>query len=111
MDARMPALADHLLLIERELRERGWWQSTAPDAKALSSQEPFSVDTLSFEQWLQWIFLPKMKIIIEQDQPLPRVSGIREMAEMVYVDRPEQARTLLSLLEQFDQLIGKAQSQ
>ncbi|KQQ50047.1 pseudouridine synthase [Pseudomonas sp. Leaf127] len=108
MDARMPALADHLLLIERELREWGRWDSTPPDAKALASQEPFCIDTLTFEQWLQWIFLPKMKVILEQDLPLPKASGIREMAEMVYVERPEQARNLLNLLERFDQLIGKA---
>ncbi|MBD8577854.1 YqcC family protein [Pseudomonas syringae] len=108
MDKRMPVLADHLLLIERELRERGWWQSTPPDAKALASQEPFCVDTMAFEQWLQWIFLPRMKVILEQDLPLPKASGIREMAEMVYVERPDQARTLITLLERFDQLIGKA---
>ncbi|WP_258876037.1 YqcC family protein, partial [Pseudomonas aeruginosa] len=32
---------------------------TAPEA--LASPEPFCVDTLALEQWLQWIFLPRMK--------------------------------------------------
>ncbi|WNW13379.1 YqcC family protein [Pseudomonas sp. DTU_2021_1001937_2_SI_NGA_ILE_001] len=108
MDKRVPALADQLLSIEQALRELGWWESSAPAPQALASQQPFCVDTLSFEQWLQWIFLPRMKAIVEQSLPLPSVSGIREMAEMVYVERPEQVRNLLASLSRFDQLIGKA---
>ena len=69
MDARVNALAEHLLLIERELRVLGWWQEQAPSAEALASQEPFCVDTLTFEQWLQWIFLPRMKQLLEAGAP------------------------------------------
>jgi uncharacterized protein YqcC (DUF446 family) len=36
---------------------QGWWDEVPPSIEALSSVEPFSVDTLDFEQWLQWIFL------------------------------------------------------
>ena len=37
MDTRVNALAEHLLLIERELRVQGWWQAEAPSAEALAS--------------------------------------------------------------------------
>ena len=37
MDARLPALADQLLLIERELRVLGMWSSESPSAEALRS--------------------------------------------------------------------------
>lgn len=107
MDARFPHIAEQLLLIERELRLQGWWDSVAPSREALSSVEPFSVDTLEFEQWLQWIFLPRMKLILEQDLPLPNASGIQEMAEMVFAGRNVQGRDveLQRLLKQFDLLI------
>lgn len=108
MDERFPEIAEHLLLIERELRLQGWWQDTAPSVEALSSVEPFSVDTLDFDQWLQWIFLPRMKMILEQDLPLPNASGILEMAEMVYTDRPAQSRGLREALARFDKLISQA---
>lgn len=108
MDARFPKIADQLLLIERELRVQGWWDETAPSTEALASIEPFSVDTLDFEQWLQWVFLPRMKIILEQNQPLPNASGILAMAEMVYAARPGQGKELQRLLAQFDQLIVDA---
>lgn len=108
MDARVPLLADQLLLIERELQVLGWWSEQAPAIEQLSSQEPFCVDTLAFEQWLQWIFLPRMKQIIEQGYPLPSASGVREMGEVVYAGRAEQVAELLKLLGAFDQLIAGA---
>ena len=108
MDVRFPAIAEQLLLIERELRVQGWWDEEPPSAEALNSVEPFSVDTLDFHQWLQWIFLTRMKLILEQDLPLPNASGILEMAEMVYADRPLESLGLRTALKNFDQLIVDA---
>jgi uncharacterized protein YqcC (DUF446 family) len=107
MDARFPKIAEQLLLIERELRVQGWWGEVSPSVEALASVEPFSIDTLDFEQWLQWIFLPRMKAILENDLPLPNVSGIQEMAEMVFATRNVQGkdRQLQVLLKEFDLLI------
>ncbi|UVE17026.1 YqcC family protein [Pseudomonas sp. LS44] len=108
MDSRVSAVAEQLLLIERELRVQGWWSLESPAEAALASQEPFCVDTLEFEEWLQWIFLPRMKIILESGGPLPEVSGIRHMADVVYREQPLKAKTLLSLLDGFDRLITRA---
>ena len=107
IEQRILDIADHLLLIERELIVQGWWEDEPPSDEALESTVPFAVDTLNFEQWLQWIFLPRMKIILEQDLPLPNASGIQEMAEMVFAGRNVQGkdRQLQVLLKQFDQLI------
>ncbi|MBB1517605.1 YqcC family protein [Aquipseudomonas guryensis] len=108
MGERLPAVAEQLLLIERELRVLGWWADTPPSAEALASREPFCVDTLSFEAWLQWIFLPRMKSLLEASAPLPNVSGIRPMAEEAYRGRERQALALLTALGNFDRLIGGA---
>ena len=108
MDVRVDAIAEQLLLIERELRVQGWWDEVPPSTEALSSVEPFSVDTLDFHQWLQWIFLTRMKLILVQDLPLPNASGILEMAEMVYADRPLESVGLRTALKNFDQLIVDA---
>ncbi|MNC65361.1 hypothetical protein D3C75_1156420 [compost metagenome] len=61
---------------------------------------------MNFDQWLQWIFLPKMKEILEKGLALPNASGILVMAETVYADRPEESRELRRLLAEFDQLIS-----
>ena len=105
MDQRVPDIAEQLLLIERELRLCGLWSTALPSVEALASQVPFCVDTLSFAQWLQWVFLPKMKFILEEDLPLPTASGILSMAQTVYADRATSLTGLLEVLQRFDQLI------
>ncbi len=106
MDSRLPAIAEQLLLIERELRAAGLWGAEVPDATALASQQPFCVDTLAFEEWLQWILLPRMKQLVEADQPLPVASGIAPMAEMAFAGRLVELGGLLAALQTFDELLG-----
>ncbi|WP_374443576.1 YqcC family protein [Pseudomonas panipatensis] len=108
MDDRLLALADQLLLIERELRLLGLWGEQRPAAEALASLEPFCVDTLMLEEWLQWIFLPRMKLIIESGADLPSTSGIRAIAEVVYASEGERVLALLGALGEFDRLIALA---
>ncbi|AGI26043.1 hypothetical protein H681_20880 [Pseudomonas sp. ATCC 13867] len=105
MDDRLPAIADQLLLIEREMRAIGLWGEERPSQEALSSQEPFCVDTLALEEWLQWIFLPRMKLIIETGADLPSASGIREIADEAYANEGARTRALLEALSAFDRLI------
>lgn len=105
MTSRLAAVADQLLLIERALRLAGLW-GERPASAALQSQQPFCVDTLRFEQWLQWVFLPRMKLIVEAGAPLPSASGIRPMAEEVYAGQALEVGALLEALDRFDRLIG-----
>lgn len=105
MDGRVPAIADQLLLIEREMRDTGLWGEISPSQEALSSHEPFCVDTLALEEWLQWIFLPRMKLIIENDADLPSASGIRAIAEEAYASQGARVQRLLEALGAFDRLI------
>lgn len=108
MDPRCADVADQLLLIEQALRGMGWWAEESPSAAALASQAPFCVDTLAFEEWLQWVFLPRMKAILENDLELPGASGIRAMAEEAYRGRLAEVNGLLEALGAFDRLIAGA---
>ncbi|GAB3370751.1 YqcC family protein [Azotobacter armeniacus] len=106
MDVRVPVLAEQLLLIERELRVLGLWARLPPSDEALSSEQPFCVDALAFEEWLQWIFLPRMRLILESGGALPAASGIRPMAEVAYCERRAEIGRLLALLGEVDRLIS-----
>jgi uncharacterized protein YqcC (DUF446 family) len=99
-------IADVLLEVEAILRTSGKWDPQRPPATALLSIEPFCIDTLRFEQWLQWIFLPRMKEILEQRRPLPAKSGIFVYAQdhLRKYDPPES--NLLGLIKRFDDLIA-----
>ena len=99
-------IADVLLEVEASLRTHGKWDESKPASRALNSQIPFCMDTLKFEQWLQWIFLPKMKDTIEQTKPLPERSAIYEYAEECLHKNDPSTDTLLRQLKTFDDLIS-----
>lgn len=99
-------LADLLLAIEAEMRRIGLWETEKPSQEALSSLAPFAYDTLEFHQWLQWIFLPKTKEIVEQDRAWPSRSDIFPIAEHVFQEVPADTGTLLALIRRFDRFIN-----
>ena len=99
-------IADVLLEVEANLRTGGRWEQEPPDPRDLSSTQPFCIDTLSFEQWLQWVFLPRMKRVIEQQKPLPQKSGIYVYAHEALRNSDHRTSRLLKLIKRFDDLIA-----
>jgi len=105
-DTRYIPLGSLLIDIECELRRGGFWQQESPSAEALASIEPFAVDTLDFHQWLQFIFLPRMRELIETRDALPSQSNITAMAEIVWADNLH-ATTVIAVLRQFDETLNQ----
>ena len=70
-----------IIKLEKSLREAMLWSSSAPSVEALQSQLPFSLDFMSFEQWLQFVFIPKMSVIISKKSTLPGNLKLLPMAE------------------------------
>ena len=99
-------VADSLLRVEIELRQLGVWEMEPPSDRALQSTQPFCIDTLEFTQWLQFVFVARLKGLIENDQPLPSVSGIAPMAEEHFRNRPESGAALVRELEAIDRLLS-----
>jgi uncharacterized protein YqcC (DUF446 family) len=69
-----------LIDIEAHLRQMSLWEDQPPSVEALASSQPFHIDTLSFTQWLQFVFLPTLHGLIETGQSLPTECGITPMA-------------------------------
>lgn len=98
-------LADIILELESALREQALWESSPPSFEALGSQQPFCVDTLRFSQWLQFIFIARIKIIIESGDTLPARSGIVPIAEENFRGADYDASRIIHCLAKFDALI------
>lgn len=92
--------------LEAALQAVGWWQDAAPDAAALRSSEPFCVDTLTFSEWLQWVYVPKMRSFIVTHGRLPTSSGLLAMAEEAWRDCTEDSAPLLVLMARLDCLVN-----
>lgn len=99
-------LADTVLRIELALRRSHLWSSEPPSPAAMASRTPFCADTLSFPEWLQFVFLPRMHEALEGREPLPEDSNISAMAEESLPALGGDARRLLPLLREFDELIN-----
>ena len=91
--------------IEAELRTLQLWSKAKPSSAALASDMPFCCDTLELSQWLQWIFLPRMREILAHDLPLPEHSGIYPLAEELCAKLGPGTVLLLRLIQVFDALI------
>lgn len=100
------AVADVLMDIEKELRELQLWQTEMPSAEALSSMVPFAVDTLTFPQWLQFIFLPRMYGLLEHQQALPAPCDITTIAEEYFSVLNVHSTPLLLQIQRMDTLLN-----
>ena len=82
------------------------WDQQAPSAQALASTEPFAIDRLSFNQWLQFIFLPRMAGIAEAASALPENCSVAPMAEEFCKAEQVDGVSLIRHLAAIDALIS-----
>jgi uncharacterized protein YqcC (DUF446 family) len=104
--ATVEDVADSLLRIEIELRALAVWSSEPPSEDAMQSTQPFSVDTLQFTEWLQFVFLPRMSALVEAGRQLPTTSGIAPMAEEHFRGRELNGDALIRELMVIDYLLS-----
>lgn len=102
-------LVSLLLQLEQEMTSVGQWSSERPSAAALQSTQPFCIDTLSFSQWLQFVFIQRLLALVEQELPLPRLpvgQGISPMAEEFYKNQPD-CQSVVGIIKQLDILLSE----
>jgi uncharacterized protein YqcC (DUF446 family) len=98
-----------LIDIEAELRQLALWSRVPPSAAELASTQPFCVDTLTLPQWLQYVFLPTLYRLIEEQAELPNRCGVTPMAEEYFRGSGLATADLLRALERIDSLLSVEQ--
>jgi uncharacterized protein YqcC (DUF446 family) len=64
---------------------------------------------MSFENWLQWVFIPRVHALLDHHGELLFRSEIAPLAEMVFSEMSGVATAdLLALIREFDRLAGSA---
>jgi uncharacterized protein YqcC (DUF446 family) len=99
-------VAELLIDVEGELRKLGQWARIPPTDKALSSDQPFCIDTLTLPQWLQYIFLPSLYKILQDKQNLPSRCGVAPMAQEYFRGSQLSTDALVETLTQLDNLLS-----
>ncbi|GAA4497099.1 YqcC family protein [Pseudaeromonas paramecii] len=106
MSATLLRLLDAL---EVELKHQTLWCDESPTPAQLASQLPFAVDSLDFHQWLQFIYLPRLRDLLAQGARLPSKVAVYPMACEVYKHELVLRGPLLECIAQLDEAMsGKA---
>lgn len=98
-DARYQALTKALDELVASMQRNQLWASSAPDAKALASTQPFCVDTLTLEQWLQFVMVPTFMAMMANKQALPETCDIYPMAEHVWPQAYPDVRVCIKAVD------------
>jgi uncharacterized protein YqcC (DUF446 family) len=90
-----------IVKLEQSLRETNLWSSNSPPVEAFQSKLPFALDTMCFEQWLQFIFIPKIINLVNTRNPLPDNLKLMPMAERSFRAKDEHSE-LMKVINQID---------
>jgi uncharacterized protein YqcC (DUF446 family) len=80
------------------------WTPRSPSAWAMQSTSPFACDRMPLEQWLQFIFIPKIRLLIVQGAPLPNKISLHPMGQEMF---NEKALEVLVILLKIDQCLSE----
>ncbi len=103
-----------LILLQQladELAFLSLWQTDKPSEQALTSSQPFCCDTLRFEQWLQFIFIERISIMISLKSPLPTRISLCPMAEESFKHLGKKASILINIIADIDQRLSGKRAQ
>lgn len=99
------SLKETLQALEDELHNVGLWTATPPSPAALASRQPFCVDTMGFEQWLQWVFIPRMTELAAAGVSTLARCEIQPMGEEAFAYLGRRGHELVALLGRVDQQV------
>jgi len=92
--------------IEAEMKRIGYWSLEPLPEEAYEFQQAFAMDTMAFSHWLQFILVPRVRLIIEQKGSFPSESMVAVQAVREF-DGDSTASGLVALLSEFDDLFRR----
>lgn len=105
MSADPKKVAELADAIEREMRRIGGWQAEPLPEEKYAFKQAFAMDTMAYVQWLQFVFLVRVRGLIESGGSFPSTSQVGVQALREFDGQPE-AHDLRDLLCEFDALFG-----
>lgn len=91
--------------IEAELRRLGWWQDDPPSEETVIAGGAFGMQTVAFSQWLQVVFVRRLRQAAAGEFPMPSSSSVSTMAIREFDGYPEDVSRLMDYLYEVDGLI------
>jgi len=87
------------------MKQIGYWSPDPLPEEAYDFHDAFAMDTMAYPQWLQFILVPRVRQIIEEQGTFPTKSMVGAQAVREF-DGDEKASRLVTLLGEFDDLFN-----
>ncbi|MFA0084487.1 YqcC family protein [Vibrio sp. 10N.261.51.F12] len=94
-------MKQHIEELKQVMALHGLWQADMPAMEKLQSTQPFAIDTLAPEEWLQWVFVYRIETMLLRGQPLPSKFEITPYFEQVWQSMP-QYQDVIHVLKKID---------
>ena len=104
-DARLHRLGELADEIEAELRRLRWWQADPPSEETVLSGGAFGLRTVAFPQWLQVVFVNRLRQAASGEFPVPSSSSVSAMATREFDTYTEDVERLMDLLYEVDRVV------
>lgn len=100
------SVATAIEAIEAEMRRIGLWNVEPISDEQRRIGGAFGTGSMSFTQWLRWVFVPRVNALLESRAVLPEHSAVGAQAAREWGFSPIEVETLRleSLLAEFDAL-------
>ena len=92
--------------LEAELKRLGRWRATPLPAAAFENMGAFGENTMTFEQWIQFVLLDRLREIVSERGTFPGGSQLASYAVRAFDDDPD-AEPLREILWEIDQLVAR----
>ena len=94
--------------MEHEMKRLDLRSKKRPTDQALASEQPFCYDTLVFGDWLQWVFVPRIQLVLARDLSLSAKSDIAPLAEVWLKERglEEESLRLVDIIRTLDRQLS-----
>lgn len=89
--------------VEVELKRIGYWRDEPLPPEMYQFTQAFAMDTMPFAYWLQFIFIPRVRSLVESGGQFPPTSMVATQAIREFDGLPETDH-LVSTLSGFDAL-------
>ena len=105
MEHRKIFILNKLAELEKELKNLELWSSSTLTEEQKNSSAPFGCDLMDFHEWLQHILIPKLRLMIQENQSLPATMDTASMAEYVYRSDALKYQRLIVILKTLDRSV------
>lgn len=93
--------------LENELKRLGRWANKPLPDESFIDMGAFGSKTMTFEQWIQFVLIERIRQIIAEKGEFPESSNLAGYA-VRYFDGDNEGGTLQHILSDLDSLINKA---